>query len=66
MSRYVKIFAWYWFFYCIFAGAAIGYHKAKCPDSPESSVWDVVGAGFILPALIGFAMTAPSPPYTCR
>lgn len=66
MKRWMTVVVWYWIICCILAGAVEGHRFAKCPnDSQPDSLLEVVEMALIWPGVIGFAVTAPRPPYAC-
>jgi hypothetical protein len=57
---------WYWIGSCLLAGASEGHYFKTCPDAGSISPAEVALTILTMPAIIGFALTAPSPPYTCE
>jgi hypothetical protein len=65
MHAAIRAALYYWFFACVFLGAAEGYHMRRCPnDVTPPAEW--MAELLTMPAVIGFAIFAPSAKASCR
>lgn len=66
MNIYLKGALSYWLAACILAGAAEGNWSIKCPNDPPTPAVEWLVGIITLPAIIGYALTGPRPPYSCK